>query len=402
MLSFFKRRTVEESPIEGQLRQAIANAPGGHLPFSDFMRVALFHPEHGYYARHGSDVGRYGAFYRDPLASAIYAQSLAAQFEQMWQLLGKPAPFTIVEQGANNAGFSIALLTWLSQWRPEIYQGLNYIIVEPIPALRQEQEARVREAGLSEHYQWVDSLQALAGGGAIGVFYNCEYADSLPARLVTYLGGWQELFVEWPEGAPQPLFVQKPAENPALLAEIDRWQVPRLRRYRAEISLQIAGWMRDIAAVFERGFFLTVAYGFESETLYHTNRITGSIHTLKEGSPQKGANLLDDAGLRDISYMVNFSALRAHGEAAGLETLGLARQTEAMAALTRPAYDAFYQQNANRQGDPEVLDILKAFRTLLQPPITASSYRFLVQAKGLNAGPKPLEKYPIAALTGKG
>ena len=402
MLSFLKRRSeAEELPIEAELRQAIVVASGGEMPFSDFMRAALFDPEHGYYARYGSDVGRYGAFYRDPMASAIFAQSLAAQFEQMWQLLGRPAIFTIVEQGANNAGFSIALLTWLSQWRPEIYEGLKYIIVEPIPALRREQEARVKEANLTEHYRWMDSLKELAGSGATGIFYNCEYADSLPVRLVTYLDGWQELFVQWPEGAPQPNFIQKPADNPALLAEIERWHVPRLRRYRAEICLQVPTWIAEAAAIFDRGFYLTVAYGFEAETLYHTNRLTGSIHTIKEGSPQKGTNLLEGAGSRDISYMVNFSAIRAHGEEAGLETLGVARQTEAMSALTRPAYEAFMQQNAERQTEPEIHDIIKAFRTLLQPPITASSYRFLVQSKGLNAGPKPLEKYPIAALVGK-
>jgi SAM-dependent MidA family methyltransferase len=402
MFSIFKRKEeAEVLPIEAGLRQAVAAAPGEVLPFSDFMRVALFDPEHGYYARHGADVGRYGAFYREPLTSAIFAQSLAAQFEQMWQLLGRPATFTIVEQGANNAAFSIALLSWLAQWRPEIYQGLRYVIVEPIPALRREQEARVREAGLAEHFYWAETLAQLAGQGGAGIFYNCEFADSLPARLVLFQDGWQELLVAWPAADAAPHFTPKPVENAALLEEIARWEIPKLRRYRAEICLQLPQWQQEAAAVFERAFFLTIAYGFDAETLYHRNRTAGSIHTLKEGSPEKGADLLADAGSRDISYMVNFSALQYHGEAAGLETLGVSRQSDAMTALARPAYDAFYQANEKRQGEQEVVDILRAFRTLLNPPLTAGSYRFLVQGKGLDAGPRPLEKYPIAALVVK-
>src|SRR5690606_21035610 len=122
---------------------------------------------------------------------------------------------------------------------------------------------------------WVSDLAELAGQGLTGVFYNCEFADSLPTRLVTYVDGWQELMVSWPQDAPGPMFVQRPVQNQTLLEEIERWRIPRVRRYRAEVSLQISRWMSEVAAVFERGFVLTIAYGFEAETLYHTNRLTG-------------------------------------------------------------------------------------------------------------------------------
>ena len=43
------------------------------LPFRDFVELALYHPEFGYYARPESPMGREGDFITSPLLSPVFS-----------------------------------------------------------------------------------------------------------------------------------------------------------------------------------------------------------------------------------------------------------------------------------------------------------------------------------------
>jgi len=46
------------------------------LSFRDFVEVALYHPEHGYYSQSRSPVGREGDFVTSPALSPVFSFSL--------------------------------------------------------------------------------------------------------------------------------------------------------------------------------------------------------------------------------------------------------------------------------------------------------------------------------------
>src|SRR5258708_27076688 len=70
----------------------------GPLPFIDFMRLALYHPSDGYYA---TRVPGHGSDYRtSPSISPWFGRLVARQLEAMWEALGTPDPFWVVEVGA--------------------------------------------------------------------------------------------------------------------------------------------------------------------------------------------------------------------------------------------------------------------------------------------------------------
>src|SRR5438067_9365533 len=64
--------TTERSLLD-VVRKSLADSD---LPFRDFVELALYHPEFGYYAQAESPVGREGDFITSPLLSPLFAATL--------------------------------------------------------------------------------------------------------------------------------------------------------------------------------------------------------------------------------------------------------------------------------------------------------------------------------------
>src|SRR5437762_12311059 len=79
------------------IRQTIRER--GPVPFDWFMEQALYHPEFGYYSSGQCQIGRHGDYFTNVSVGPLFGRLLAAQFAEMWEILGRPGDFTIVEQG---------------------------------------------------------------------------------------------------------------------------------------------------------------------------------------------------------------------------------------------------------------------------------------------------------------
>ena len=88
------------------IRDRIERSPQGQIPFADFMALALYHPEHGYYTRQASQLGMGGDFATSSHLGPDFAELLAEQLVDMWQQLQQPSPFHLVEMGAGQGQLS--------------------------------------------------------------------------------------------------------------------------------------------------------------------------------------------------------------------------------------------------------------------------------------------------------
>ena len=70
------------------------------ITFAEFMELALYDAQAGYYATKAVDIGAQGDFFTSPHLGNDFGELLAVQFAQMWEILGYPSPFTLVEMGA--------------------------------------------------------------------------------------------------------------------------------------------------------------------------------------------------------------------------------------------------------------------------------------------------------------
>ena len=147
----------------------------GPISFRDFMEMALYYPGLGYYTSAKEKIGKSGDYYTSPNLTAAFGEMLGRQIEEMWRILGKKE-FTVVEMGAGTGLLSSDVLSHLKK-NQELYNCLNYCIVEKSPAMREEQKNALAEKA-TRH----DSIQELSG--ISGCIFSNELLDAFPVHIV--------------------------------------------------------------------------------------------------------------------------------------------------------------------------------------------------------------------------
>ena len=62
----------------------------GPVSFAWFMEQALYHPELVTTARDAVQIGRRGDYFTNVSVGPLFGRLLAAQFAEMWEILGRP------------------------------------------------------------------------------------------------------------------------------------------------------------------------------------------------------------------------------------------------------------------------------------------------------------------------
>ena len=175
---------------EQEIRRRIQQS--GAITFAEFMEVALFWPQGGYYLG-PEPIGPSGDYYTSPLAHPVFGALLAQQLFQMWQLLSCPAKFTVVETGAGNGLLCRDVVAHSAHLPPEFRRSLRYICLDQRPAPGAEK-------GLPETEGMPLVARAATRGIPLKAFVGCilsnEFLDSFPVHQVTVrLGSLREIYV---------------------------------------------------------------------------------------------------------------------------------------------------------------------------------------------------------------
>src|SRR5579884_2526932 len=98
----------------------------GPITFAEYMHMALYEPGYGYYVSGPTRVGWEGDFYTSTDVGSFFANCMGRQLQQMWEQLGKPAPFSILEQGAGRNDLAQGVRIWAEREAPEFFSALDY------------------------------------------------------------------------------------------------------------------------------------------------------------------------------------------------------------------------------------------------------------------------------------
>ena len=105
------------------------------------MELALYHPERGYYASGRANIGRQRRFFTNvSVGSALRKIAVASQFAEIWEKLGRPRDFKIVEQGAHDGVFAADALSALRRSAGDCFAATSYCMIEPFPIWRERQQ----------------------------------------------------------------------------------------------------------------------------------------------------------------------------------------------------------------------------------------------------------------------
>lgn len=337
-------------------------AQHGTIGFDEFMAVALYHPQGGYYAAETKRTGRRGDFFTSVSIGPVFGKLLAAQFMEMRQLLGNPEDFTLVEQGANDGQLLADILSAWEGAPPRI------VIVEPLEQRRAAQRNTLTA--------WNDQVHYVAHESELppftGVFFANELLDAFPVKLLMRAGGaWFERCVGYASG--RFVFVDAPftGEPPAVANEIFH--------FSTEICPSLVPWMQTVAGKMQRGWILLIDYGHPASVRHHPTRAAGSLAAYR--AHQRVEDPLAEPGCQDLTAHVDFTAVALAADAAGLQLAGFTDQHHALTALAAKVFPSMPKDELS----PDAAREMRALRQLIHPESMGTSFKFLALAKGCGA-----------------
>ena len=290
----------------------------GPVSFHDFMEMALYYPSLGYYNSGKNKIGKEGDFYTSPIVSSLFGELIGKQIEEMWTVLDKK-PFTIVEYGAGTGSLCNDILCYLKN-NPTLYEQLSYCIIEKGEALRKKQQSH-----LPEKVSWHNSIREIAPVN--GCVLSNELLDNFSVHRVKMEKELMEIYVDYDNDF---LEILRPA-SPLLKNYLNEQHIELPSGYVTEINLEAIEWIKEISENLEKGFVLTIDYGYAAEEFYSPKRNSGTIVCYK--NHQVNTSFYTDIGSQDITAHVNFSALSHWGKKAGLECSGFTTQANFLRSL---------------------------------------------------------------------
>ncbi|WP_460415428.1 class I SAM-dependent methyltransferase [Planifilum fimeticola] len=246
-------------------------------------------------------------------------------------------------------------------------------LVETSPYHRRLQERRLE--GAPYPLRWADRLSDLPGGMPAVVVSN-ELLDAFPVhRIERRKGALREIYVTRRDG--RFFETDGPLSTGALEDYVHRFGLRLEEGQQAEVNLDARDWMRELGQWLEKGFVITVDYGGETAEVAGPGRPRGTLRCFSRhrvhGNPYRAP------GEEDLTSDVNFEALRAWGEEAGLKPLLYTTQGD---WLVRSGILDYLEDHQNPDPFSEVARRNRAVRQLILPGGMGDVFKVLIQWKG--------------------
>lgn len=293
----------------------------GSISFADFMDLALYTPNLGYYRSGLQKFGPTGDFITAPELSPIFSRCLARQCQQILQIINGG---DILEVGAGSGQMAADLLIALARLNtlPQ-----RYYILELSSDLQQRQQETIASLcpTILPRIHWLTSLPA---PGFRGIVIGNEVLDAMPIHRfqIAEKGILETRVIEKVQGNGFD-WQYFPSDNAELLefyhANTQSTQ-PWPPGYTSEINLNLKPWIMSLADILNEGIILLIDYGFPRNEYYHLDRSMGTL--MCHYRHYAHADPFFYPGLQDITAHVDFTAVAEAALEANLEILGFTNQ----------------------------------------------------------------------------
>lgn len=292
--------------LESILRQRCQNGP---ISYRDYIEIALYTPEHGYYTQNKERVGRSGRhdFYTAESLGRVFAQLVsAAALDLLPSALETTACFTEIAAEPDTS-------------------LIHYLESSPFAATK-----TIRQG------------DPLSANGPSIIFAN-EWLDALPFhRLIFRDGQWRERGVHFNKQG-QLTETRLPELSPAVAAIADRLPTQIEDGYELDLPLEAESAIEQLLAQDWSGLILLFDYGRTWTSLLQDHP-SGTARTYRQH--KQSNDLLEDPGACDITCDVNWTTLFEKMEAAGLESVTLESQESFLVKRAQRAAEAIVSSSA--------------------------------------------------------
>lgn len=318
------------------IKNKIKNSDEKAISFAEYMQMALYEPNYGYYVNDLPKFGPAGDFITAPMISPVFANCLSMQIAQVLQNLPQNKPKVILELGAGLGDLAYDLILSLAKTNnlPD-----QYCILEVSGFLQKKQQVKLAELSQYTKITW---LTKLPDEPINGVIIGNEVIDALPVNLfkinnnnifegLVKVNQSDNLYLDYSLPITQNLtqelnkLLSNQTNNNFSDSKLDLdLDLDCLKNYTSEINLFLKPWLESIAQTLDNGIILFLDYGFTNHEFYHPDRIYGTLVCHK--NHHTDYEPLSAPGQKDITSHVNFSHLNTLAAQFGLSNLGFTSQ----------------------------------------------------------------------------
>ncbi len=346
----------------------------GPIPFSRFMEHALYDPELGYYARGSGRLGREGDYFTASDVGSAFGECAARQLREMDSILGRPAPFAVIEHGAGRGLLARDILDATARDDPGLSARLEVVLVDAGSGMRERARLEVPEATVVP--------PGGAGPRRAGCCLAVELFDALPVHRVRRRGGRiREVYVGMSEGGE--LIEVEDDPLPGALDLAVRYGAAPGEGDEAEVCPGAAAALDGMASSLSRGFLLVVDYGYPATELYAPSRRRGTLLAYHRHATNE--DYLRRVGEQDLTAHVNFTHLEDLARERGLAVLG--RTTQDRFLIANGILDRFADAPGERREDPARVRARLRAMQLIHPEGMGRTFRVLILSAGISPPP---------------
>jgi len=369
--------TMRAVAAESNMRDVLRNVLHyGDLSFRDFVELALYHPEFGYYARTENPVGRDADYVTAPALSPVFSFAIGNLVREFVRR-SEGAVCSIVDIGCGDGGLIESVAEIVGGWRLAVGGDVRMFGVDrsldrvPPPTANRQPPTYVR------------TIDELPRDGT-HLFLSNELYDALPfARLVQRGEHVHELWVKEREGVLDWTEHEAPAAYDDYFAERG---IELAEGQFADVSLEWEAFHADVAKFLQRGLIVTIDYGYPADKLFHPRARRFGTAAAYAGH-RVSRDLLANPGEQDLTAHVNFSDLERAGERHGATTLFFDRLAKFLLSLGVTEHELFRPVHDLTIDDPEQgMELMQAreeARRLVLPDGIGEEMRVLVQGKNV-------------------
>jgi SAM-dependent MidA family methyltransferase len=339
----------------------------GPITIAEFMELALYHPEAGYYATAPRRSGRSGDFFTNVDVGPLFGEMVAVQIAEIATILERCSSdhFDLVEVGAGDGRLAKDILDTLERDHAQVYSRVRLALVE-----RSERARQAQRQMLAAHATRVTSLTTLPTG-IDGVVLANELLDALPVHVaVATDDGLREVYVSQHDG--RLCEALGPVSSPAVTRRVEESGIDLESGHRYEAGLAVDDWIAEAGAALHRGFLLIFDY-FRGTAAQISPKGTLTAYLAHTAD---AVHYLASPGACDLTTHVDLDALRRAAAAAGLTEVGAVDQTYFLTALG-------ITERLNQGFTAPALRRRLAARTLIAPEGLGGTIKALAFSTGL-------------------
>ena len=327
----------------------------------------------------------------------VFGALIARQLEQMWNILGEPGVFYVIEVGCGDGSLAWSIMDAGRRMTPRFAQALCYVAADYRPMSLQgpvhvldwpsrDWPDGLRDCGLPTKQDMNPEVQRVKAEGlrsfrnVAGCILCNELIDNFPVhRFCIQDGRVKEVYVTLVDGK----LVEALGEpsTPRIEKRLATLGLSLAEGYSGEVNLEMEDWVDQVATSLDCGFVLTVDYGEQAADLYSPQNARGTLvcHYRHGVSDDPYRNI----GEQDITCQVDFTSLKLLGERRGLATVGYATQSKFLENLGFYSFLEAQQPQGRAAARTELSRI--AMMTLVDPS-EYGDFKVLPQARGIEPG----------------